>query len=98
MLLTDAAKRLDDLLLGPVARETAGLPLVVVPTGALQSLPWSILPSCRGRPVTVTPSAALWSGGRPDPAGPGGGPVVVAAGPGCPERKRKCGRSRRCTR
>ena len=84
VLLTDAATRLDDLLLGPVARETAGRPLVVVPTGALQSLPWSILPSCRGRPVTVTPSAALWSGGRPDPAGPGGGPVVVAAGPGLP--------------
>jgi tetratricopeptide (TPR) repeat protein len=82
VLLADAAQRLDDLLLRPVARETADRPLVVVPTGALQSLPWSILPSCHGRPVTVTPSAALWSGGRPDQARPG--PVLVAAGPGLP--------------
>ena len=84
VLLADAAERLDDLLLRPVARETADRPLVVVPTGALQSLPWSILPSCHGRPVTVTPSAALWSGGRPDQARPGNGPVLVAAGPGLP--------------
>jgi len=81
VLLADAARRLDALLLGPVAGEIAGRPLVVVPTGRLQSLPWSILPSCRGRPVTVTPSAALWNGGRP--AGPQGA-VVVAAGPGLP--------------
>ena len=84
VLLADAAERLDDLLLRPVARETADRPLVVVPTGALQSLPWSILPSCHGRPVTVTPSAALWSGGRPDQGRPGNGPVLVAAGPGLP--------------
>ncbi len=81
-LLANAAQRLDELLLSPVARHTAGRPLVVVPTGALQSLPWSVLPSCAGRPVTVTPSAALWAtggarGGRP-------GRTVVAAGPGLP--------------
>lgn len=81
-LLAAAAGRLDAFLLEPVAAETAGRPLVVVPTGALQSLPWSVLPSVAGRPVTVTPSAALWSGGRPAP-GPGA-PVLVAAGPGLP--------------
>ena len=81
-LLDDAARRLDHFLLQPVARETAGRPLVAVPTGALQSLPWSILPSAAGRPVTVTPSAALWAGGRPAPGR--GGPVLVAAGPGLP--------------
>ena len=82
VLLADAAGRLDAFLLGPVAREIAGRPLVVVPTGALQSLPWSILPIGRRRPVTVTPSAALWNGGRPG-RGPGGR-TVVAAGPGLP--------------
>jgi CHAT domain-containing protein/tetratricopeptide (TPR) repeat protein len=96
MLLADAARRLDQLLLGPVAAVIADRPLVVVPTGALQSLPWSILPSCAGRPVTVTPSAALWLG---DGSGAGrdqltaatgpAGPVVVAAGPGLPGAQRE---------
>ncbi len=34
--------------------------LVVVPTGILITVPWSILPGCAGRPVTVTPSATTW--------------------------------------
>ena len=81
-LLADAAERLDALLMRPVASETADRPLVVVPTGPLQSLPWSILSSCAGRPVTVTPSAALWLAGR---RGAGhSGHAVVAAGPGLP--------------
>jgi tetratricopeptide (TPR) repeat protein len=81
-LLADAAGRLDALLLRPLADWTADRPLVLVPTGPLQSLPWSILPSCAGRPVTVTPSAALWQAGlRGDrPAGH----AMVAAGPGLP--------------
>ncbi|HEX3749062.1 MAG TPA: CHAT domain-containing protein [Streptosporangiaceae bacterium] len=93
VLLAHAARRLDQLLLAPVAAAIEDRPLVVVPTGALQSLPWSILPSCAGRPVTVTPSAALWLGGGPD-AGPGepAGPsrrAVVAAGPGLPGADRE---------
>jgi tetratricopeptide (TPR) repeat protein len=87
VLLTDAAGRLDRLLLAPVAAETGDRPLVVVPTGALQSLPWSILPSCAGRPVTVTPSAALWLGDRAD-TGPVR-PVLAAAGPGLPGAERE---------
>ena len=67
-MLADAAERLDALLMRPVASQTADRPLVVVPTGALQSLPWSILPSCAGRPVTVTPSATLWHAGLRDSA------------------------------
>lgn len=87
MLLADAAAQLDGQLLGPVIAETKDRPLVVVPAGALQSLPWPILPSCAGRPVTVTPSAALWLGDRP---GDGrDGPVVVAAGPGLPGAERE---------
>jgi CHAT domain-containing protein len=79
--LRHAAAGLDDMLLRPLAAELADRPLVVVPTGPLQALPWSVLPSCVGRPVTVSPSAALWHAAdrvRQAPAGR----VVVAAGPG----------------
>ena len=81
-LLTDAAERLDALLLGPVNRHIADRPLVVVPTGALQALPWPILPSCVGRPVTVTPSANLWAAAPLSHSRQGR--TVVAAGPGLP--------------
>jgi tetratricopeptide (TPR) repeat protein len=90
-LLRHAAERLEAVLLAPLAGDTADRPLLLVPTGPLQSLPWSILPSCRGRPVTVSPSAALWYAARapgPAPAGPGhlAGPghVAVVAGPALP--------------
>jgi len=93
-VLQDAAERADAILLRPLVRELGDGPLVLVPTGPLQSLPWSILPSCAGRPVSVSPSAALWhaasrpgatagrvvAGGRAAAARR----VVVAAGPGLP--------------
>jgi tetratricopeptide (TPR) repeat protein len=80
-LLADAGRRLDDVLLAPL-RETAGRELVVVPTGILQALPWSVLPSCRGRALTVSPSATVWLAATRRPAGPGH--AVVAAGPRLP--------------
>jgi tetratricopeptide (TPR) repeat protein len=93
-LLSHVAERLDRALLRPFGARLADRPLVVVPTGPLQSLPWSILPSCAGRPVSVSPSATLWfAGRRPDAdpeegaAGHGAGSaghVVVAAGPRLP--------------
>ena len=57
-LLHRTGTELDAILLGPL--DVADRPLVLVPTGPLQSLPWSVLPSCAGRPVAVAPSAALW--------------------------------------
>jgi tetratricopeptide (TPR) repeat protein len=80
VLMTRAASRLDEALL-------AGLPelrdrdLVIVPTGQLHSVPWSVLPSCAGRPVVVAPSATLWHAACRRPA-VASGPAVVAAGPG----------------
>jgi len=82
-MLRHAAARLDAALVAPLAGEVNGRPLVVIPTGLLQSLPWSILPSCTQRPVAVAPSAVLWleaSRRRPEVAGS----VAVAAGPGLP--------------
>ncbi|WP_370026989.1 CHAT domain-containing protein [Planotetraspora sp. GP83] len=35
-------------------------PVVIVPTGALCTLPWPLLPSLRGRPVSVASEAASW--------------------------------------
>jgi hypothetical protein len=80
VLMTGAARRLDEALL-------AGLPevrdrdLVIVPTGRLHGVPWSVLPSCAGRPLVVAPSATLWHAASSRPAVPLG-PAVVAAGPG----------------
>ncbi len=80
-LLRDAARRIDDILLAPLAAALADRPLVLVPTDPLHSLPWSTQPSCAGRPVTVAPSAALWFAAH---AGRRDGPAVVVAGPGLP--------------
>lgn len=81
-VLTRAGRTLSNVLLGPLGTHIGDRPLVVVPTGPLQSLPWSALPQCAGRPVTVAPSAALWySVARRTPPGDR---VVVVAGPGLP--------------
>jgi len=79
-MLRLAAQRLDDALIQPLASQLAGRPLVLIPTGPLQSVPWSVLPSCADLPVTVAPSAALWYAAARRP--PRLGPAIVAAGPG----------------
>jgi hypothetical protein len=75
--------------------ELAGGPLVVVPTGSLQNVPWALLPSCAGRPVTVSPSATLWLGARSRPAAPGH--TLVAAGPALPGADGEAAPSPPCT-
>lgn len=81
------SERLDDVLLRPLARLIGDRPLVLVPTPDLHALPWSILPSCEGRPVSVCPSVALWLAAS-HPASPvlatGSDQVVLVAGPGLP--------------
>lgn len=56
-----AAKRLDSALLTPLRAVIGDSPLVLVPTGALHALPWAMLASCGKRPVSVAPSASVWS-------------------------------------
>ena len=54
-------------MLGPVLPALAQeRPLIVVPTGSLHALPWSALPACRGRSVTVAPSIRCWLRGAAD--------------------------------
>ncbi len=59
--------------------------VVLVPAGALASIPWSLLPDLRGRPVTVCPSAsswlAAWRRGQAAAAGPRTRPPLLVAGP-----------------
>ncbi len=82
------ADRLDAMLLGPLAADLADRPLVIVPPGWLHVVPWSLLPSCHGRAVSVAPSAAMWhravTAGRVAGVGsrPGAGRVALVAGPG----------------
>ncbi len=55
-----SAESLDRTLIAPLAETVGDRPLVIVPTGSLHALPWSTLPSMRGRPLVVTPSAVIW--------------------------------------
>src|SRR6266542_3873256 len=92
-----AAGRLDAALFGAISDVVADRPMVLVPPAELQALPWSALPICAKRQLTVAPSAAMWlraaraadgdrpGGGRPDGDGPGRARpagVLLAAGPG----------------
>ena len=54
-LAAHAAGCLDHALLRPLSSLLADRQLVVVPYGQLQALPWPMLPSCAGRPLTVAP-------------------------------------------
>lgn len=82
-VFAQSVDRLDCLLFGPLRSTVGERPLVIVPTGALHVLPWPTLPSCRGRALSVAPSAALWlqAASRPQTDV---GPTVLAAGPGVP--------------
>lgn len=78
--LAASAARLDAAVLGPLAADLGDRDLVVVPTRPLHAMPWSVLPSCRGRAVSVAPSATLWHAAQAAPTSGGG--TVLAAGPG----------------
>jgi tetratricopeptide (TPR) repeat protein len=59
--------------------------VVIVPTGALTSIPWNMLPGLRGRPVTVCPSATAWvtawRRARTTAPTPSEAPPLLVAGP-----------------
>ncbi|MFC4006497.1 CHAT domain-containing protein [Nonomuraea purpurea] len=79
-----AGADLEGLLLRPLMGDLGDRPLVVVPVGALHTLPWGALPCLRGRPVSVTAGAGAWMRARAlCRAQTGLAPVVAAAaGPG----------------
>jgi tetratricopeptide (TPR) repeat protein len=71
--------RLDELLLAPL--DVCGERLVVIPTGLLATLPWTLLPSRHGLPVVVSPSGTAWLAGRAQREQPRSQPIVALAGP-----------------
>ncbi|MFD1152257.1 CHAT domain-containing protein, partial [Saccharothrix hoggarensis] len=77
------AERLDAALVGPLAGLVGGRELVVVPTGDLYAVPWGALPSLRGRPVVVAPSATAWLNAVS--ARTSASRVVLVGGPDLPE-------------
>jgi tetratricopeptide (TPR) repeat protein len=74
---------LDAQIITPLRSSLAEGGLVVVPTRALAGIPWGLLPSLHGYPVTVSPSAATWLAASRRCAGDphGGRPPVLVAGP-----------------
>jgi CHAT domain-containing protein/tetratricopeptide (TPR) repeat protein len=70
-------------LIAPLRSWLSDAGVVLVPSGVLANIPWSLLPDLRGRPVTVCPSAAMWltARRRSKPALAGSGQVVLVAGP-----------------
>lgn len=80
-----AMEHLDAKLLAPLLGDIGDLPLVVVPTGVLHGIPWGGLPSCRGRAVTVAPSAGQWlRSAQRSPASLPDARVALISGPGLP--------------
>jgi hypothetical protein len=75
-------RELDRLLFGKISGVLGDRDLVIVPTGALHALPWSALPTCEGRPVTVAPSARTWVTSMRAAAHRTGHGTVLVAGPG----------------
>ncbi|MET7418464.1 CHAT domain-containing tetratricopeptide repeat protein [Dactylosporangium sp. NPDC005555] len=73
------AGTLDRLLLDPVADLIGDGPLVLVPTGALHAMPWTMLPRLGGRSLSVAPSAAIWWRVATQPAAEG--PTVLVGAP-----------------
>ncbi|GAA3794980.1 hypothetical protein GCM10022226_12860 [Sphaerisporangium flaviroseum] len=81
------AERLAERLLGPLAGDIADRPAVIVPSGALHTLPWPVLPPFRGRPLCVASSAGTWLAAASRlpghlSHGDGGAAVAAVAGPG----------------
>ncbi|HEX2132105.1 MAG TPA: CHAT domain-containing protein, partial [Actinophytocola sp.] len=74
-----SADVLDERLVAPLLRHVGRRELVVVPTGGLYAVPWGSLPSLRGRPVVVAPSATAWLSAERSPTGGSG--VLLARGP-----------------
>ncbi|MEV7013512.1 CHAT domain-containing tetratricopeptide repeat protein [Streptosporangium sp. NPDC051022] len=75
------ASLLERLLFGPLLGRLGDRPLVVVPTGALHTLPWPVLPMNTGRQVSVASGAAAWLAGRRART-TRNGRVVAVTGPG----------------
>lgn len=79
-----ALRRLQELLWEPVRDVVTDGPLLLAPAAALATVPWTLLPSLRARPVAVVASATVWLARR-EARRPVADPAVrLAAGPRVP--------------
>lgn len=78
--LAEIGLRLENSLLGGVVRLLGGGPVVVVPPGRLQAVPWGLMPSLGERATAVAPSASAWLRAR-RAARPARPRVVLVGGP-----------------
>jgi tetratricopeptide (TPR) repeat protein len=79
-LETNAAS-LQEALLGPAVEHLGTGEVVIIPSGRLHAVPWSLLPALRDRTVTVAPSVGSWLRAMSTPK-PKHGKVALVAGPG----------------
>ena len=79
--LAQIGLRLETSLLGGSAGLLRGGPVVIVPTGRLQAVPWGLMPSLRDRATAVAPSASAWLRAR-RASRPEKPRVVLVGGPG----------------
>jgi tetratricopeptide (TPR) repeat protein len=64
LILTHRGTSLEASLLGSAAADLGDGPLVVIPPGRLQAVPWTLMPALQDRVVTVAPSASTWMRAR----------------------------------
>jgi tetratricopeptide (TPR) repeat protein len=76
-----AAGALQQSLLGAAATGLGDGPVLVVPSGRLHAVPWSLLPALCGREVSVAPSATSWLRAR-SMRPPRQDQVTLVVGPG----------------
>ncbi|MFY1669562.1 CHAT domain-containing protein [Plantactinospora sp. WMMB334] len=77
-----ALRRLDTLLWQPVHDLLTDGPLLLAPSAELATVPWTMLRTLRGRPVTVTASVTAWLERRDRGTLATVPRVALAAGPG----------------
>ena len=71
---------LDELMVAPLGLGDRSV--VIVPTGPTATMPWNCLPSLRGRPVEVSPTATSWLAGVQELDNEGPVRVEAFSGPG----------------
>jgi tetratricopeptide (TPR) repeat protein len=79
-LETNAAS-LQEALLGRAVEHLGDGEVVIIPSGRLHAVPWSLLPALRDRTVTVAPSVGSWLRATSTPK-PKHEKVALVAGPG----------------
>jgi tetratricopeptide (TPR) repeat protein len=81
LVLAHRGRKLEESLLGDTIGELGDGPVIVVPPGRLQAVPWALMPSLSGRVVSVAPSASAWLQARRRKP-PAGQRVTLVVGPG----------------